>query len=216
MKQNSQVTWGISGLGYAALGIIEIVSNETDAFNYCLDCGTTWRASDAFAVLKSIEILLGCQLDIAHEKDRDLMNKFLEDFVPQFVKIKHEKGLIKSSLVALGSQENYHLLTNKGLIIGILISFLLVVLMAFISAYLRETILILMGVILAFVSPVVGIYYDNFVSKKSKKRKWIEKREARLKELRSSQIQLEAKLNEANIKIEQLIEQFKAGCESEV
>ena len=47
--------------------------------NACLNCGTSWRASDLYKTLQTIKGQTGVTLNLAQEEDRLYMNSFMSE-----------------------------------------------------------------------------------------------------------------------------------------
>lgn len=91
LKRETDVNWGRAIVGYAVFGIVGgavgAVTGEDRNVNACLDCGTSWRASDLYNILQLIKNLTGQTLNLAEEKDRLYMNKFIAEVLPHLDKI---------------------------------------------------------------------------------------------------------------------------------
>jgi hypothetical protein len=83
LKRETNVNWGRTVAGWALFGVVGgavgAVTGEDRNANACLDCGTSWKATDLFKTLQTIKNLTGETLDLAREKDRLYMNNFMSE-----------------------------------------------------------------------------------------------------------------------------------------
>ena len=74
LKRETNVNWGRTVAGWALFGVVGgavgAVTGEDRNANACLDCGTSWKATDLFKTLQTIKNLTGETLDLAKEEDR--------------------------------------------------------------------------------------------------------------------------------------------------
>ncbi|WP_017653346.1 hypothetical protein [Fortiea contorta] len=86
IKQETDVNWGRAIAGYALFGVVGgavgAVTGEDRNVNACLDCGTSWKAQDLYKLLQVIEDYTGEKLNLARERDRSYMNKFISKIIP--------------------------------------------------------------------------------------------------------------------------------------
>lgn len=82
--RETNVNWGRTVAGWALFGVVGgavgAVTGEDRNANACLDCGTSWKATDLFKTLQTIKNLTGEILDLAREEDRLYMNNFMREF----------------------------------------------------------------------------------------------------------------------------------------
>ncbi|HLO86251.1 MAG TPA: hypothetical protein VK203_14755 [Nostocaceae cyanobacterium] len=88
IKQETNVNWGRALAGYALFGVVGgavgAVTGEDRNVNACLDCGTSWKAQDLYKLIQLIEKYTNIKLNLARERDRLFMNKFVSEIIPYF------------------------------------------------------------------------------------------------------------------------------------
>lgn len=100
LKRETNVNWGraITGLvlfGFVG-GAIGAITGADRNVNACLDCGTSWKASDLHNILLLIKNFANITPDLTKEKDRLFVNRFMLEIVPCIENIdKIEKESVK-------------------------------------------------------------------------------------------------------------------------
>jgi hypothetical protein len=83
LKKETDVNWGRAVAGWVLFGVVGdaggAVTGEDRNVNTCLDCGTSWKASDLYSALQIIENLTNEKLDLSIEKDREYMSSFMTE-----------------------------------------------------------------------------------------------------------------------------------------
>lgn len=83
LKTETNVNWGRAVAGWALFGVVGgavgAVTGDDRNVNACLDCGTSWKATDLYKTLQTIKSLTGVTLDLANEQHRLYMNKFMNE-----------------------------------------------------------------------------------------------------------------------------------------
>jgi len=83
LKKETNVSWGRAVAGWALFGVVGgavgAVTGEDRNVNACLDCGTSWKATDLYKTLQIIKDLTGATLNLARERDRSYMNSFMHE-----------------------------------------------------------------------------------------------------------------------------------------
>lgn len=86
LKTETDVNWGRAIAGYALFGVvggaIGAVTGEDRNVNACLDCGTSWKASDLHKMLQYIKELTNITPDLTEEIDRRFVNRFMLEITP--------------------------------------------------------------------------------------------------------------------------------------
>lgn len=79
LKRETNVSWGRAVVGYVLLGVVGgavgAVTGEDRNVNACLDCGTSWKASDLYNSLQLIQQRTGQKLDLTLENHRLFLDK---------------------------------------------------------------------------------------------------------------------------------------------
>lgn len=105
LKKETNVNWGRAVAGWALFGIVGgavgAVTGEDRNVNACLDCGTSWKASDLYKMFQVIKDLAGITLDLTIEKDRLYLNRFVSEISPYIEAIseaeKQSEKILKES-----------------------------------------------------------------------------------------------------------------------
>lgn len=98
MRQEATVNWGRAAAGWALFGVVGgavgAVTGEDRHSNFCLDCGTAWRAQDLYNILQQIKKHTGVDLKLARRDDRQFMDNFITDIGPflEFVNEQEQHG----------------------------------------------------------------------------------------------------------------------------
>lgn len=83
LKKETDVNWGRAAAGWVLFGVVGgavgAVTGEDRNVNACLDCGTSWKASDLYSALQIIKNLTNEKLDLSIEEDRQYMNSFMAE-----------------------------------------------------------------------------------------------------------------------------------------
>jgi hypothetical protein len=83
LKKESNVSWGRAVAGWALFGVVGgavgAITGEDRHVNVCLDCGTSWKATDLYKTLQIVKNATGLNLDLARESDRFYMNSFMTE-----------------------------------------------------------------------------------------------------------------------------------------
>lgn len=203
-------------VGYVAFGAIGgavgATSGPAKATNYCMDCGTAWQAADVFKVLQAIKEQFGCQLDLAKEHDRILMNYFLNEFIPKITELDRTRTRLANSAVALRlAKPQPQPRSSTGIAIAALFSSLLffVILNIMVSPY-----VIVAALCLIMVSLAIGYSYDNHASIKNRDKNWAQKQLAKQYELQARWSQLEADVVKIDSQKQELINDFIASYQA--
>lgn len=100
LKQETDVNWGRAVAGWALFGVVGgavgAVTGEDRNVNACLDCGTSWKATDLYRTIQIVKNLTGEKLDLSIEEDREYMNSFITKISPSLnacstIEKKYEK-----------------------------------------------------------------------------------------------------------------------------
>jgi hypothetical protein len=86
LKKETNVSWGRAVAGWALFGVVGgavgAVTGEDRNVNACLDCGTSWKATDLYKTLQTVENATGLNLNLARKADRFYMNSFMTEIGP--------------------------------------------------------------------------------------------------------------------------------------
>jgi hypothetical protein len=170
LKRETNVSWGRTAAGWALFGVVGAavgaVTGEDRTVNACLDCGTSWKATDLYNTLQRIESLTGAVLDLSIKQHRAYLNDFIADVISYYEEIaiadKKAERLLKES-------ESYLSPTNDlggcgTAFLGALIGFVLFVL-SFVNGFADQ------GFFLLLLLPAVG-YIAGVISEKRNKPKF--------------------------------------------
>lgn len=96
MIRETNVSWGRAVAGWALFGIVGgavgAVTGEERNVNACLDCGTTWKATELYKTIKLIKELTGVTLSLGIDNNRIFMN----EVIPEITNYLREKTEIKN------------------------------------------------------------------------------------------------------------------------
>lgn len=125
LKRESKVNWGRAVAGWALLGIVGgavgAVTGEDRNTNVCLNCGTSWKATDLYKTLQIIKKSTGKNLNLEKEEDRIYMDDFMLEISPYLEEISKQE---KEGQKLINEAENKSLeSTASGCGGGCLISF---------------------------------------------------------------------------------------------
>ncbi|WP_234300653.1 hypothetical protein [Sphaerospermopsis aphanizomenoides] len=116
IKQETDVNWGRAIAGYALFGVVGAavgaVTGEDRNVNACLDCGTSWKAQDLYNLLQVIEKYTGVKLNLARQRDRSFMNKFISEVVPYLEIIADTEKKVKNLLPKQKKKRKVKLLSD--------------------------------------------------------------------------------------------------------
>ena len=86
LRKDTNVDWGRAIAGYAVLGVVGgavgAVTGEDRNANACLDCGTSWKASNLYQTRQLIKKKTGYNLDLSRDKHRNFLNSFVSEVTP--------------------------------------------------------------------------------------------------------------------------------------
>jgi hypothetical protein len=86
LKKETNVSWGRAVAGWALFGVVGgavgAITGEDRNVNACLDCGTSWKATELYKTLQIIKNLTGETLNLALEQHRLFMNGFMSEVGP--------------------------------------------------------------------------------------------------------------------------------------
>lgn len=103
--RETNVNWGRAVAGWALFGVVggavgAVTGEDRNAIS-CLDCGTSWKASDLYKTFQVIKKLTDINLDLTVEEDRLFLNKFILEINPYIEAIsetqKKAETLIKDA-----------------------------------------------------------------------------------------------------------------------
>jgi hypothetical protein len=86
LVRETNINWGRAVAGWALFGVVGgavgAVTGEDRNVISCLDCGTTWKASDLYRTLQLVKQLTDITLDLYVEEDRFFLNTFILEINP--------------------------------------------------------------------------------------------------------------------------------------
>jgi hypothetical protein len=191
LKRETNVNWGRTVAGWALFGIVGgavgAVTGEDRNANACLDCGTSWKATDLFKTLQTIKNLTGVTLDLAREQDRLYMNNFMHEIGSYLESISSlEKK--DSEIVVTADMKSYEK-TSTGCGYGCVTSIGLFMAIAKIASSTTSGGLVLLLII---APPLIGFWIGRQMDKRNKK--FIEQEVERAKR-DAAQMKLDAEEN---------------------
>jgi hypothetical protein len=84
--RDTNVNWGRAVAGWALFGVVGgavgAVTGEDRNVISCLDCGTSWKASDLHKTIQLVKELTGIILDLTIDEDRLFINRFISEVTP--------------------------------------------------------------------------------------------------------------------------------------
>jgi hypothetical protein len=98
LKEETNVNWGRALTGWALFGVVGgavgAVTGEDRNVNACLDCGTSWKATDLYNLLKIIKIYTNNTVNLSKEKHRIYMDEFIKRVIPyiESITISNQKS----------------------------------------------------------------------------------------------------------------------------
>ncbi len=125
LKQDTNVDWGRAVAGWALFGVVGgavgAVTGEERSTNVCLDCGTSWKATDLYKIRQVIKNLTDVTLDLANESDRNFINDFIHEVSPYIESISdaEKKAELHIKISKDKLEENASMGTGLGCLIGI-------------------------------------------------------------------------------------------------
>ncbi len=168
LKRETNVNWGRTVAGWALFGVVGgavgAVTGEDRNANACLDCGTSWKATDLFKTLQTINNLTGVTLDLARAQDRSYTNNVMDEigcYLESISKLEKKETEITTT-ADIKSYEK----TAAGCGYGCLASIGLFIAIAGIASASTSGGLILL---LILAPPVVGFWAGRQLDKRNKK-----------------------------------------------
>jgi len=77
LKPSSSASWGTDVSGHSLFGVVIGSGVFSPSANFCLDCGTSWKAQDLYDLVQVISRLTGVSLDLKRERHRTYLNNFI-------------------------------------------------------------------------------------------------------------------------------------------
>jgi hypothetical protein len=168
LKRETNVNWGRTVAGWALFGVVGgavgAVTGEDRNANACLDCGTSWKATDLFKTLQTINNLTGVTLDLARAQDRSYMNNFMDEIGCCLESISNLEK--KDTEITITAENKSYEKTATGCGYGCLASIGLFIAIAGIASASTSGGLILL---LILAPPVVGFWAGRQLDKRNKK-----------------------------------------------
>lgn len=110
LRKNSNVNWGRAVAGWALFGIVGgavgAVTGDDKHSNVCINCGTSWNASDLYKSLQICESLIEIKLDLRFEEDRMLLEEFISDIGTHLQGISDAENQTKKIIEEKEKDEN--------------------------------------------------------------------------------------------------------------
>jgi hypothetical protein len=159
LKRETDVNWGraISGLVLFGVvgGAIGAITGEDKNVNACLDCGTSWKASDLYKILQFIKDLTNITPDLTEEIDRLFVNRVMLEIPPCIEAISEAAKIIKDS------EDKKARLATQGCGFGCLTSIFAFSCLAILFAANGLSFIFLMFLITSVVGVCIGIFIYN-------------------------------------------------------
>jgi hypothetical protein len=118
LKKETNVSWGRAVAGWALFGVVGgavgAITGEDRNVNACLDCGTSWKATDLYKTLQIIKNATGVTLDLAKEPDRLYMNSFMAELGSYLKSISNVEKQAEQLITSSQSKLNEKAATGCG------------------------------------------------------------------------------------------------------
>ncbi|BAY15646.1 hypothetical protein NIES21_14640 [Anabaenopsis circularis NIES-21] len=198
LVRETNVNWGRAVAGWALFGVVGgavgAVTGEDRNANICLDCGTSWKASDLYKTLQIIKEFADITLDLTIEEDRFFLNRFISEINPYIEAIPQSK--LKAEKLIKDAEIKKDVGSSLGICIGLLISIVGCSAVGGSGGVLPITF---------FIFPIVGGWIGTLVDKSNKKRTEQEIENVRRK---AALIKIRAE-EELQQKLDELINEYK-------
>ncbi|MCG6136200.1 MAG: hypothetical protein MET45_16380 [Nostoc sp. LLA-1] len=124
LVRETNVNWGRAVAGWALFGVVggavgAVTGEDRNAIS-CLDCGTSWKASDLYKTLQVIENLTDITIDLTSKEDRLFLNKFIYEVNPYIEAISETQK--KAEKLIQDSENKRVEIASQGCTFGCLLS----------------------------------------------------------------------------------------------
>lgn len=163
LKRETDVNWGRAVVGWALFGVVGgavgAVTGEDRNVNACLDCGTSWKATDLHKLLQIIKKLTNLKLNLSEETDRIFINDFISEFSLDLESISNIEKQGQNLILEIQRKLESDNSVNNGFFSGCMSLFMLLI---------GFSTHVVFGIITIFIIIALLIYTPNYYRSRKK------------------------------------------------